>query len=48
MSLRDEASGKAVLRPQVVQEPPIDAMGRARIYATPAEYMKVLHAVLGE
>jgi CubicO group peptidase (beta-lactamase class C family) len=46
MSLWDEASGKAVLRPRVVQEPPTDAMGGGRIYATPAEYMKVLHAVL--
>jgi CubicO group peptidase (beta-lactamase class C family) len=45
MSIRDEASGKAVLRPRVVQEP-TDAMGGGGIYATPAEYMKVLHAVL--
>jgi CubicO group peptidase (beta-lactamase class C family) len=29
-----------------VQEPPTDAMGGGGIYATPAEYMKVLHAVL--
>jgi CubicO group peptidase (beta-lactamase class C family) len=46
MCIRDEASGKAVLRPRVVQEPPTDAMGGGGIYATPAEYMKVLHAVL--
>ena len=46
MSLRDKASGKAVPRPRVVQEPPTDAMGGGGIYATPAEYMKVLHAVL--
>jgi hypothetical protein len=27
MGLRDEASGKAVLRRRIVQEPPTDAMG---------------------
>jgi CubicO group peptidase (beta-lactamase class C family) len=46
MSLRDEASGKAVLRQRVVQEPPTDAMGGGGIYATPAEYVRVLHTVL--
>jgi CubicO group peptidase (beta-lactamase class C family) len=46
MSIRDEKSGKAVLRPKVHQEPPKDAMGGGGINATPAEYLKALHAVL--
>ena len=46
MSLRDDKSGKAVLRPRVVQEPPRHAMGGGGIYAEPTEYLKVLQAVL--
>ena len=44
MSARDEKSGKAVPMPRVVQA--TDAMGGGGMYATPTEYLKVLHAVL--
>ena len=48
MSVRDAESGKAVLKPKVVPpEPrPEEAMGGGGIYATPVDYLKVLHAVL--
>lgn len=46
MCVRDEKSGKAVLKPPTHEELWRDAMGGGGIYATPAEYLKVLHAVL--
>jgi CubicO group peptidase (beta-lactamase class C family) len=46
MAMRDAKSGKAVPRPPVPEVERRDAMGGGGIYATPAEYLKVLHAVL--